>query len=29
MAFIGLQDSLLSGHEQAVSTYAKRDGCST
>lgn len=29
MAFIGLQDSLLSGHRQAVSTYAQRDGCST
>ena len=29
MAFIGLQDSLLSGHRQAVSTYATRNGCST
>jgi poly(3-hydroxybutyrate) depolymerase len=29
MAFIGLQDSLLDGHRQAVSTYAKRDGCTT
>jgi polyhydroxybutyrate depolymerase len=27
MAFIGLQDSLLSGHQQAVSAYATRDGC--
>jgi poly(3-hydroxybutyrate) depolymerase len=29
MAFIGTDDSLLSGHRQAVSTYATRDGCST
>jgi polyhydroxybutyrate depolymerase len=29
MAFIGLQDSLLSGHRQAVSSYATRDGCTT
>jgi len=29
MAFIGTDDSLLSGHRQAVSAYAQRDGCST
>ena len=29
MAFIGTDDSLLSGHRQAVETYAQRDGCST
>jgi polyhydroxybutyrate depolymerase len=29
MAFIGTDDSLISGHRQAVSTYAKRDGCTT
>jgi poly(3-hydroxybutyrate) depolymerase len=29
MAFIGLQDSLLDGHRQAVSSYATRDGCTT
>jgi hypothetical protein len=29
MAFIGTDDSLLSGHRQAVDAYAKRNGCST
>jgi poly(3-hydroxybutyrate) depolymerase len=29
MAFIGVDDSLISGHRQAVSAYATRDGCST
>jgi len=29
MALIGLQDSLLDGHRQAVSTYARRDECTT
>jgi poly(3-hydroxybutyrate) depolymerase len=29
MAFIGTDDSLLSGHRQAVTTYAKRNGCTT
>jgi poly(3-hydroxybutyrate) depolymerase len=29
MAFIGTDDSLLSGHRQAVSTFATRDGCAT
>ena len=29
MAFVGTDDSLLTGHEQAVATYAKRDGCAT
>jgi poly(3-hydroxybutyrate) depolymerase len=29
MAFIGTDDSLISGHRQAVSTYATRDGCSS
>jgi polyhydroxybutyrate depolymerase len=29
MSFIGVDDSLLSGHRQAVKTYATRDGCTT
>jgi polyhydroxybutyrate depolymerase len=29
MSFIGVDDTLLSGHRQAVKTYASRDGCST
>ena len=29
MSFIGVDDSLLSGHRQAVQTYAKRNGCTT
>ncbi len=27
MALIGLEDTLLDGHRQAVTTYTKRDGC--
>ena len=29
MSFIGVDDTLLSGHRQAVKTYAKRNGCTT
>jgi polyhydroxybutyrate depolymerase len=29
LALIGTDDTLLSGHRQAVETYAKRDGCTT
>jgi poly(3-hydroxybutyrate) depolymerase len=29
MAFIGVDDSLLSGHRQAVQIFAERNGCST
>jgi polyhydroxybutyrate depolymerase len=29
MAFIGVDDSLLTSHRQAVQTYVKRNGCTT
>jgi hypothetical protein len=29
LSLIGVDDTLLSGHRQAVQTYAKRNGCTT
>jgi hypothetical protein len=29
MGFVGTNDSLLSGHQQAIQRFVERDGCST